>query len=61
MHEQDFCMLRADIVKEFAREHLGFPEDFTILNNWFMLSGPCKFYINSSKAILLNSRAKCLK
>lgn len=44
MYEQNFCTLRKDIVMEFAKEHLGFPEDFKILDNWFMGLEPCEFY-----------------
>jgi len=45
MYEQNFCTLRKDIVMEFAKEHLGFPDDFKILNNWFMGLQPCDHWV----------------
>ena len=40
----NFCTLRADLVAEFAKEHLDFPENFKILNNWFMGLKRCEHY-----------------
>ncbi len=40
----NICTLRHEIVTEVAREHLDFPENFMILNNWFMGLKPCEYY-----------------
>lgn len=48
MYNSGFCTLRKDIVMEFAKEHLGFPEKFKVLDNWFMGLDPCEFYKENS-------------
>jgi len=45
MDGNPICTLKSSLVMEFAKEHLGFPDDFKILNNWFMGLEPCDYWV----------------
>jgi len=45
MNGQRLCILRRSLVMEFAKDHLGFPGNFEIQDNWFVGHETCDYWV----------------